>query len=1053
MVTDLTSLMTALQTAPAGSTILLAGGHYGDLSMVPGFHFNFSGNVTIKAADPNNPPVFDTIFMQGVSNVTLSGLTVKMPATDTSVSHDAAVRVDGSSNIVLDNMTLTGSPAINGIDASSPVGTANPTGTIQGLPFGDAVSINNVQNITVSNSDISYFEAGIRTSNVDGFNVLNNEIYDIRQTPIGGGNTSNVLIDGNHVHDMIPWNYGGKGDHGDYVHFWTRPNHQTTPNDNIVVTNNFFDQGDGHGIIGVYIDDNGNGIGSTNVTVSNNIILTSNLTGVRFENVHGATITNNTIISPNETAGGDPGIILTGGTSTTTVSDNVVGGISVAYNSSTGVNPTNNLIVQREFPEKAGYLGDLYGNWLADAPTLADLIALPGSQVDSGNYGAAMTQPEYLPSGLHGFVLDAPGQGLGMTTHQLDASTVIGPNGLVSTSGARVRWDFGDGTTGNGLVTTHNYDQPGRYDATATVTLSNGQKVVINKTIEVVSPVALYADFDQGAGDQSAVQNPVTMSGGATIVHDSGSKVIDLNGGLVSYQRSTDFFDNSEFTLLADFRKSSLGDTGKLITFPGSFVVTIGAGSLNVAVTTDAGKNTLRAGNLPIDDTKWHQLAVTFSGATGEAILYLDGNEIARVAGLDDAIQRGLSSHDFHIGSPFGGSFTGHVDNVAFLKGALTAGDVQNLSSGANTLGGLLSAHLVSPTFDTGSTGGSSTATSGSTSGSGSTGTTSTTGDTSGSTDTGSTTTSGSGSTGSETTSSGSETGDTGGSTGSTGGTTSGGTGTSSGTGTAPGGFTSTATVLTPTGDPVVFDAAGTVIVRKGAGKIGIDTDNDGTMDQSVALQGDFSGGEFASVLGADQTMVSFVPHLTGLADQVAVTSVPYGSDALDPYLSGAVSSDFTVSVMGSGTAGFANSLGAYTYDDQGNITDVWMLAIDVTLAPQDMQITGVGPNEHLGFFIVQNGATRFGEDLLGATDVDLAMARGSYRLSIDDDVLTRSKLFFSHDASFNRDGVEHVVVGADPDSDGFLMGFEDQMRWNDRHDNDFQDVVLLIETANINFA
>ena len=66
-------------------------------------------------------------------------------------------------------------------------------------------------------------------------------------------------------------------------------------------------------------------------------------------------------------------------------------------------------------------------------------------------------------------------------------------------------------------------------------------------------------------------------------------------------------------------------------------------------------------------------MALTFSANAGAAILYVDGAAVGQMDGLS-GIQVGSSGHDFSIGDPWGGnSFPGLIDNVAFLKGSLSA--------------------------------------------------------------------------------------------------------------------------------------------------------------------------------------------------------------------------------------------------------------------------------------------------------------------------------------------------------------------------------------------
>ena len=100
--------------------------------------------------------------------------------------------------------------------------------------------------------DIS-LEDAVRGTTVNGLTVSDNEFHHSRMTPIGGVNFSNVTITDNHMHSIHPWNFGGAGDHGDFVHFWTDHRYQSSGNSNYTITGNFFDQGDGtvqdHGFI------------------------------------------------------------------------------------------------------------------------------------------------------------------------------------------------------------------------------------------------------------------------------------------------------------------------------------------------------------------------------------------------------------------------------------------------------------------------------------------------------------------------------------------------------------------------------------------------------------------------------------------------------------------------------------------------------------------------------------------------------------------------------------------------------------------------------------
>ena len=60
-----------MQNASAGDIIYLAGGSYGNLNIA---NFNYSGSITVKAADLNNIPVFNGVYINNCSNITFDGI-------------------------------------------------------------------------------------------------------------------------------------------------------------------------------------------------------------------------------------------------------------------------------------------------------------------------------------------------------------------------------------------------------------------------------------------------------------------------------------------------------------------------------------------------------------------------------------------------------------------------------------------------------------------------------------------------------------------------------------------------------------------------------------------------------------------------------------------------------------------------------------------------------------------------------------------------------------------------------------------------------------------
>ena len=302
-------LNAALKASTGGETIVLAAGNYGDLALAK---YNFSQHVTIKGG------TFSSVALIGVSGITLDGATVNLTPTATSSYMDQAIRIWGATDVAITNAKLTGGAAVNGVAASAT--TLDATGNVLGLPVGRAVYIENSTGVTVSNSEISQFHKGIVFATSSNLTIANNQIHDLRTTPISGSVASGLTITGNHTWNSNPWNFGGTGDHGDRIHIWT----DKTAISGVVITNNVLEQGTGAPMLGIYLDDNGKGLGFTNAVVSGNRLVDGHSEGVLLENVSG-TVTNNTLVwsGYGNAVNNTPRVYLTSGSHDVTLSGNV----------------------------------------------------------------------------------------------------------------------------------------------------------------------------------------------------------------------------------------------------------------------------------------------------------------------------------------------------------------------------------------------------------------------------------------------------------------------------------------------------------------------------------------------------------------------------------------------------------------------------------------------------------------------------------------------------------------------------------------------------------
>lgn len=270
------ALPAALKAAQSGDTLTLSGA-FPTLSIT---RRSFAPPLTLDLSGAS----VGYLYVSQVQGVVLDRLRLVSPPLAT--SNGQAVRIIDSADVTIRSAVVVGAVATNGVaqDALNP----DATGNVLGLPAGKGVNIERSQRVTVTGSDISLFAKAITFSEVDQLRVVDNDLHDLRTTPISGVPGDGVTITGNRTWGQRPWRFGADmsdggadGDHGDALHLWTG----SKPVVGLTVTGNSFEAGP---MLGIYLDDNGKGLGFVGVTIERNRIVGGHGEGILLERASGS---------------------------------------------------------------------------------------------------------------------------------------------------------------------------------------------------------------------------------------------------------------------------------------------------------------------------------------------------------------------------------------------------------------------------------------------------------------------------------------------------------------------------------------------------------------------------------------------------------------------------------------------------------------------------------------------------------------------------------------------------------------------------------------------
>ena len=297
---------------------------------------------------------------------------------------------------------------------------------------------------------------------------------------------------------------------------------------------------------------------------------------------------------------------------------------------------------------------------------------------------------------------------------QINLSTAAGPapltvkfDGSLSTDSdgtiSAYNWDYGDGQTGSGQVTTHTYNNFGTYLAALTVTDNRGATAMATTTIGVTeieippsstaAPAVLHLKFDDdpagGVIDSSVYNHLATgqavnltsgqLGGAYAFTSSAGSYVLvpnhpTLNAtsslSIALWVKPTSWSGNPRLmekgtTGKADTQYRLYSNKGKDLIFQLS------------------GVNSSVSIPLPPVDGKWHHIAATYSATEKRLRIYLDGQEKKNSYGTGNIA---ITSDPLYIGTKNAAknpsdTFNGSLDDVRLYNRTLSAAEVAGLAA------------------------------------------------------------------------------------------------------------------------------------------------------------------------------------------------------------------------------------------------------------------------------------------------------------------------------------------------------------------------------------
>jgi hypothetical protein len=378
------SLTEALVSATAGTTLVLAPGDYGVLSMRGGGGA-WGRPVVLRATGQGGAVRFSGMELRDTAHLTLEGVVFDYTFIPGDKIHLRPFQIIGAQNITIRRAVFDGDIAVN-------------TGTVDaGYPTAFGLGVSGARDIRLEQSEIRMFFRGIVVSDSQNIAIVQNDLHGLRMDGMNFAQVRDVQIEGNHIHDFqraleAP-------DHADMIQFWT--NGTDAPSTDIMIRDNVLESGDGAYTQSIFMRNDlvdrglaGPEMFYRNVTISQNVIINAHLHGITVGETSGLTITNNTVVRNPASEGPDDNIVLwmpqirvAEGARDVRIAYNVVAKIA-GFADQVDWSIADNLFVQDNSRARDGFYEKVF---MANRPDhdMAYFVARDDGPLDSAEVGAA----------------------------------------------------------------------------------------------------------------------------------------------------------------------------------------------------------------------------------------------------------------------------------------------------------------------------------------------------------------------------------------------------------------------------------------------------------------------------------------------------------------------------------------------------------------------------------------------------------------------------------------------------------------------------------------